>query len=216
MTTSFSYKVCRLLMMGVFGLLLYAFALPLAVQAQSQSRWLRTIQVITPVSDREVTGVLLDTLMEVINRQDIRVRRSPEDLDTQSFADLEKALINEGLDVTSATQVFITYRYESTQQGFFAQILDLYFIYRPTEFEEADIPILYLDATDPVIQNIMVNSGVPSEVNEAVTRPFIEQIAINQLMGSTVVKVGDRIIRDEKVADYEKRRLLAIIREKSY
>jgi hypothetical protein len=216
MYTLLSESARRLLMLTAVGACVLAGLLPGTAQAQSQSRWLRTVQVITPVNDREVTGILLDTLMTVIERRSLPVQRSPDDAETQSFSQLEQALLDEGLDVTSATQVFITYRYESTQQGFSAQILDLYFIYRSTEFEEADIPILYLDATDPVIQNIMVNSGVKSEVNEAVIRPFIEQLSINQLMGSTVVKVGERIIRDEKVADYEKRRLMAIIREKSY
>lgn len=190
----------------------------LAIPVQAQSRWLKTVEVITPVSDEQITGPLLDSLVTVASRNDIPVKRSPEDEEEISMQQLDNQLLDEGLDYSSATHVFVTYQYEASQLGLTTNILDMYFIFRPAGgFDENDIPILYLDATHPSIRNTLISSGTQLRVNEAAFLPFWDQLMINKLpQESQVVAEGGEIIRDSEEAKAVKAQLLATIRKFMY
>ncbi len=179
---------------------------------QAQTRWLQNVELITPVREQLVTRALLDTLSDVILRYDVVLKRSPEDADTLSYNALESELWTKGLDFTSATHLFVGYRLEANQRRFNAVITHLYFIYRPPEIVGIDEPIFYLDATQPMIQHVLNNSGTSSRFNEAAIIPFREQLTFHKLPESLLVSISGRAIRDSTEAVSEKNRLLATIR----
>lgn len=205
-------RFSSLLRMGIA-----TFAICLATGSSvAQSRWQQTVQAITPVVQDEITGALLDSLIEVTSRTGVPIRRSPDDTAEHTMAELSDLLLDEGLDVTSANQVFITYKYEADPRSFNSEIVELYFIYRPVEYEEADTPIAIVDATNPIVRNMLVSNGTRLESNEAVFEPFWDQLRLHQLENGTIVKVGGKILRDEAEAAREKERLLRIIKQFLY
>ncbi len=195
---------------------LFVAILALAPAAEAQSRWQQTVQAITPVRAEHITGALLDSLIAVSERGSVVLRRSPEDDTDRSILELEDLLYEEGLDITSANQMFVTYRYEADQRSFKTDILELYFIYRPVDYEDVDTPIAVVDATQPLVRNMLVSNGTALAANEAVFEPFWDQLRLHQLEEGTVVKVGTKIIRDEQEAAAEKDKLLKIIRRFLY
>ena len=145
------------------------------------------------------------------------MKRAPEDEAEVSLEELDNQILDEGLDYSSATHVFITYQYEATQLGLETDILSMYFIFRPFEGNENDIPILYLDATHPSVRNTLVSNGTQLRVNEAAFLPFWDQLMINKLPSeSQLVTVGGEIIRDPEEAAQEKAQLLNTIRQFMY
>lgn len=181
-------------------------------KAHAQTRWLQTVEMITPLQDDYVTRALLDSLVAALMYEDLPVKRSPEDTQPMSFVTLEDGLLNEGLDFTSATHLFVGYRLEANQRRFVSDITHLFFIYRPEEAGGIDEPILYLNGDSPIVQRVLERSGTPLPNNEAAVLPFMQQMTFHKLPESVVVKVGGDIIRDENEAAEEKKRLLATIR----
>ena len=184
--------------------------------AAAQSRWKQTVQLVTPVKSGELGAALVDTLVAVIHRNDIKVRRSYEDTTRYTALELEDMLLDEGFDITSANQVFLTFLYEADPRRFSDEITEMYFIYRPEEYEDSDVPILLVDATHPAVRNMLTSNGTTLEANEAVFEPFWDQLRLHQLEEGTVVQVGDRVIRDERIAVAEKERIIGIIRRFLY
>lgn len=185
-------------------------------EAKAQARWRQTVEIIAPVQQEEATGALLDTLVQVAERRNLRLRRSPEDEERLSFSALEEALLSEGVDFSSANRVFITYRFEADQRGLQTTIEDLYFIYRPEGGESQDIPIFSVDATEPVVQNTLTNSGLPERTNEVALRPFYQQLLFHNLPESQLVALGGEVIRDQEEAERERERVLRTIRRFLY
>lgn len=199
------------------NLLLFALAVVLFANgtASAQTRWLQTVEVIAPVDDYKVTGVFRDSLIQVIRRGKVELRRQP-DAPVWSFRVLEDDLFSEGLDFTSANQVFFTYRLEATQRGFTSEIEKIYFIYRPEGFEEVDMPIFYVDGRDPAVRRLILSGGTQMLANEAAFEPFYDQLTFHQMEESTVVSIGGRLIRDPERASMERERLLATVRRFMY
>ena len=183
--------------------------------AQAQTRWLQTVQVISPIDDFTVTGAFRDSLIQVIQRGQATLRREP-DGSVLSFRSLEDDLFREGLDFTSANRVFFTYKLEASQRGFHSEIQDIYFIYRPEGFEDVDLPIFYVDGRDPGIRRMIMSGGTQMFANEAAFEPFYDQLTFHQLENSTVVAIGGRVIRDPDRAAAERERLLATVRRFIY
>ncbi len=200
------------LALGVLGL---ACAWPRTGHAQAA--WRQTVQVIAPVETEEVTGILLDTLATALEKQDMPVRKEPNGPVT-TYGTLLRQLAQDGLDVTSATHVFITYRFHMTSAGTRYKILDLHFIFRPPTADGTDIPILCVDLTDPeVYQRFLVEGGTTLPYNEAAFLQFREKMSFHSLRDAVrVVQVGDHIIRDEKLAVAEKQRILKITTRFTY
>jgi hypothetical protein len=204
----FRYRTWSPLAGSVLAVVAVVGLWPGTVHAQ---RWLQHVEVITPVQEQAITQVLLDTLASVILREGLALKRSPDDPAALSAVDLEENLLNDGLDFTSATHLFIGYRLQADQRRFSNDITHLYFIYRPAEMDAVDIPILYIDATEPAIQDVINNSGTRLSTNEASFVPFREQITFHKLPESTVVSISGKIIRDSTQAAAEKQRLLSTI-----
>jgi hypothetical protein len=195
---------------------LILLVIPLSESA-GQAEWRKTVKVIVPVEDGSVTAPLADSVVAMAEAGKIPIRRAPAS-DTTTLADAGNALSKEGLALTSATHVFITYRYNLTDGALQRHIRSLHFIYRPTAQQGEDIPILYVDLThDNLRQELLVERGTPSFVNEVNFHPFGEQLGLQKLRKkATVVRVGNRIIRDAEQAAAEKRRVLRTIRRLTY
>ena len=199
----------RLLTTAAFAV---GLLLGLAPDAAAQGRWRQTVEIIAPVEDEGVTKTLLDSLVTTLNRSNISVQREREEgAQKMSMNALENQLYNQGLDISSANQVFLTYTLTGDQRGFGSEISEMYFVYRPVEYDDVDEPILYVDATDPAVQELLLNSGTVDPMNQEAFLPFNDQMMVHQLDKSVVTRFGDRIIRDEKEARQTRRDLLATI-----
>ena len=191
--------------------LLITVLLALAAPASmGQGRWAQTVQVVTPVAQDGAMAVLLDSLSNLGARGAITVRRAPEATAT-SYRALQNELLRDGLDITSANQVFISYHLEASQRGFSSSIQHFYFIYRPDGYEAIDLPILQVDAGEPAVQRLLLTGGTTLEHNQAAFEPFVEQVSFARLEESAVVSVGGRVIRDAEQGREERRRLLTTI-----
>lgn len=197
-------------------LLLGLLLVPVSESA-AQAQWQQTVQVIAPVEDGTVTRALMDSVMTVLETNSVPVQQSPQS-DTTSLRAIQDNLSGEGLALTSATHVFITYRYNLTSSDLQREILDLYFIYRPSAQQEEDIPVLYVDLSrDNLYEEVMVKRGTTLPSNEAAFLPFNQQLGFHNLRDVvTVVQVGDEIIRDPERAAVEKKRLLKITQNLTY
>lgn len=200
---------------GRLGILVLAFLLVPTSDSAAQADWQRTVKVIAPIKEGTIMRALTDSLMAAAKAGKLPIQRAPES-DTTTLSNVQQALSEEGLALTSATHAFITYRYQLRKSDLRREILDLHFIYRPNEGE--DIPIFYVDLTkDGLYHKMLVEKGTPSPVNELVSIPFAEQISLHKLQDEvTVVKVGNRIIRDSVKASTLKERTLATVRKLAY
>ncbi len=202
-----------------FTLVLFTVAILVGVmgpEAAAQSRWKQTVQLVTPIHSGELGAALVDTLVAVLHRNEIMVRRSLEDETLYTALELEDLLLDEGFDITSANQVFLTFLYEADPRTFSQEITQMNFIYRSEEYEEADIPIMVVNADHPAIRNMLTSNGTRLASNEAVFEPFWDQLRLHKLEDGMVVQVGDRVIRDEAIAMAEKDRIIDIIRKFLY
>lgn len=189
-----------------------------ASDAAGQAEWQRTVKVIAPVENGQVTSALTDSIVAMVEAQDVPLRRSPEANTATTLETIRTALSDDGLALSSATHAFLTYRFALRNSKLQRSILDLHLIYRPTAQQGSDIPILYVDLSDEQFyEPLLIEKGVPSTENEAVYHPFKEEIAFHGLLGTaTVVKVGNRIIRDPEQAAAEERQIIATIRKLAY
>ena len=187
-------------------------------ESAAQAEWQRTVQVIVPVEDGKTTRALTDSVVAMAEAQDAQIRRSPKSDTTAALETVKASLSNEGLALTSASHVFITYRFTLKNSRLKRNIRDLHFIYRPSAEQGKDVPILYVDLTEnQFYKDLLIEQGTPSSVNEAVYHPFKQQIAFHGLLETaTVVKVGNEIIRDPEQADAEKEQIMATIRRLTY
>lgn len=184
----------------------------------AQAEWQRTVKVIAPIEENTPTRALTDSVVGMAENQDLQLRRTPDAEQTASLEEIKSALSEDGLALTSATDVFITYRFILKGSRLQRDILDLHFIYRPSAEQGEDIPILYLDLTEnDLYQQLLVEKGLPSSVNEVAFQPFEEAVAFHSLQEEArVVQVGNQIIRDAEQAASEKRQIAGTIRELTY
>jgi len=182
---------------ATLAVVLLLFILPRDAQAQ---RWLQTTQVIAPVEAEMPTRALLDTLLNVIDRSDsLMVKRSPEDATRMPISELENTLLDQGIGLSSANNVFIDYRFEVNRDGFRERVTELFFIFRPPGTGEEDIPIMHLSGNDDWVADVLLNKGTTLVSNEAALRPFGDQIAFAKIVrqrSTRIVEIGDRTVRD--------------------
>lgn len=184
--------------------------------ARAQAVWRQSVKVIAPVRTEGVIGALLDTLVSVAKRRDLKLRRSPQASVPLAVGVLQERLLEQGVSLTSANRVFISYRFVSDPHGFETTIERFYFIYRPPGGDANDIPIFTVDATRPAIQKVLRNSGMPVITNQAAIRPFYEQLLFHKLPESQLVALGGRVIRDRELAEHRRQQVLQTIRRLLY
>ncbi|PSQ90761.1 MAG: hypothetical protein BRD43_01290 [Bacteroidetes bacterium QS_4_64_154] len=143
----FELSVERLFLPRLAALSLVLLLVPTAESA-GQAEWQRTVEVIVPVEEELVTRPLTDSIVAMIEAQALSPKRTPQSDTTATLEEIEASLSGEGLALTSATHVFITYRFTQSNGRLRRRILDLHFIYRPSAEQGEDIPILYLDLSE--------------------------------------------------------------------
>lgn len=200
---------------ATLAVVLFLFIMPRDAQAQ---RWLQTTQVIAPVEMNSPTRALLDTLVSVIDRSDsLMVKRSPDTTTRIPVSELENELLNSGIGLTSANNVFIDYRFEVNRDGFEESITELFFIFRPPGTGEEDIPVMHLSANDDWVRDVLRNKGTTLVSNEAALRPFGDQISFAKIVrerDARIVEIGDRTVREG--FDAKKRQLVDKITRLTY
>lgn len=188
--TSIRHLFLPVLVCGMF------FLCPPEAGAQ---QWLQTSQLITPIERDGASRALLDTLVQVIERRDdIEVKRSPNDSENLSLSELRDRLINEsGLGLTSANNVFIDYRFEIENRGFEESIESLQFVYRPPGEQQEDIQMLYVEATDEWVQKILKNKGTTLVTNEAALQTFSDQLSFARMVDDgQIVEIAGNTVRE--------------------
>jgi hypothetical protein len=213
----FGLSFKQLLSPRLAALSLVLLLLPTAESA-GQAEWQRTVEVIVPVEEELVTRPLTDSIVAMIEAQALSPKRTPQSDTTATLEEIEAALSGEGLALTSATHVFITYRFTQKSSRLRRDILDLHFIYRPSAEQGEDIPILYLDLSkNNLHQRLLVEKGTPVRINEAAFRSFEDQVRFSELQEeATVVRVGDRVLRDAEKAATAKQQILRTIQNLTY
>lgn len=200
--------------------LLGIFAFSMAPQEAEAQRWLQTARIITPIQDGSVRA-LLDTLISNMERnEDLRVLRSVEQQDPIRVSELrDKLLDEEGIGLTSATHVFIDYRFQMANKGFEEYIDSLFFIFRGGADEE-DIPIMYIDTTEDWAQDLIQEKGTTPTTNEAPSalRPFRDQLAFARIARrddeTQIVEIAGQTVRDGY--EQKKRQLIRKVQQLTY
>jgi hypothetical protein len=213
----FGLSFKQLLSPRLAALSLVLLLVPTAESA-GQAEWQRTVEVIVPVEEELVTRPLTDSIVAMIEAQALSPKRTPQSDTTATLEEIEAALSGEGLALTSATHVFITYRFTQKSSRLRRDILDFHFIYRPSAEQGEDIPILYLDLSkNNLHQRLLAEKGTPVRINEAAFRSFEGQLRFSELQEeATVVRVGDRVLRDAEKAATAKRQILRTIQNLTY
>lgn len=213
----FGLSFKQLLSPRLAALSLVLLLLPTAESA-GQAEWQRTVEVIVPVEEGLVTRALTDSAVAMVEAQALKPRRAPNTDTSATLKEIRAALSGEGLALTSATHVFITYRFTQKSSRLRRDILDFHFIYRPSAEQGEDIPILYLDLSkNNLHQRLLAEKGTPVRINEAAFRSFEGQLRFSELQEeATVVRVGDRVLRDAEKAATAKRQILRTIQNLTY
>lgn len=201
---------------GLLAFLLTAlfFAAP---QNASGQIWLQTARVITPVQDGP-TRVFLDSLVNVMERKDVKVKRSPDADETMRISDLRDELIDEvGIALKSANHAFIDYRFLIDNGGDFRQeIARIHFVFRPGP-QQTDTSVLYVDAQKPWVEKLIHQKGTSLRTNEAALIPFQRHLNfadIAKQKESKVVEISGETVREK--FDERKRALIRKVEELMY
>jgi hypothetical protein len=161
--------------------------------------WLQTSRVITPVGDGP-TRAFLDTLVNVIERKGIKVKRSPEAEEGVTVATLRNELIaEEGIGLGSANHAFIDYRFTIDNGSHFEQeITNIHFVFRPGP-DQSDVSVMYLNARKPWLETLIHQKGTSLRSNQAALIPFHRHLGFANVARrpeTQVVEIGGETVRE--------------------
>ncbi len=203
-----------------FWALVFAFVLfAIPVQQADAQRWLQTSQLYVDLTEMQRNSpprALMDTLTQVLTREDsIMVRRTP-DGERMPISDLKDELIDgPAIGLESANGMFVNYRFEIQNRGFEESIESLQYIYRPQGGNEEDIQMLYIDASDQWIKDLLRNKGTTLETNQAALKTFKDQLAFARMAkDGQVVQIAGETVREG--FEMEKRQLVQKIQRLTY
>lgn len=186
-----------------------------APDAKAQ-RWLQTSQLFVELQQDGPGRALLDTLVQVVERsEDIKVKRSPESNEKLSISDLRDKLINEkGIGLNSASHVFIDYKFMIENRGFEESIEAFKFIFRQSAGAE-DIQMMYVDANEPWVREILRSKGTTLRSNQAALKTFSDQLAFARMHDNgKIVEISGNTVREG--FERKKRKLVEKITRLTY
>lgn len=180
--------------------------------------WLQTARVVTPVGDGAVQAFLDTSVAVAERREDIELRRAPNQDETFSVSELQSRLIDDaGIGVGSANRVFLGYRFFlDSSGGFQEEITDAHFVFRPGP-NQSDIPVIYLDAEDQWAREVINKKGTSLLTNEAAMIPFRRHFRFSELARdeeTQIVEVAGQTVREG--FDERKEALLQKVEELMY
>jgi hypothetical protein len=183
---------------ALVGVLLAA-CLVVGPQTANAQLWLQTSRVVTPVEQGPVR-VFLDTLVTVMERRDLTVKRTPDAGERMTVSELRTTLIDEqGIGISSANHAFIVYRFTIDGGSDFQQeVAAIRFVFRPGP-NQADVPVLSLDARSGWVDNLLHNKGTDLRTNEAALIPFHRHFGFAQIARqeeTEIVEIGGQTVRD--------------------
>jgi len=183
---------------GLFGVGL-ALALMGLPQTANGQVWLQTARLVAPVEQGPVR-TLLDSVATVMERRGLRARRSPEPDTGRTVTALRRQLIDEeGVGIRSANHVFVDYRFAlDSGSSFRQQITSLHFVFRPGP-TQADVPILYLDAQENWVRELLRNKGTSLPTNEAALIPFRRHLGFADIARrdeTQIVEISGETVRE--------------------
>lgn len=201
---------------GILTFLLAALLLAAPRSAAGQT-WLQTARVITPVEDGPKRA-FLDTLVNVMERRKLSVKRSPNaDKEVRISTLRDKLITDAGIGLGSASHAFIDYRFTIDNGSNFEQeIARVHFVFRPGP-QQNDTSILYVDARKPWVKNILRQKGTSLRTNEAALIPFRHHLGfanIARQKTSKVVEIAGETVR--KKFDGRKRALIRKVERLMY
>lgn len=190
---------------GLVVLLLFAGGTP----AQAQ-QWAQSVEIVSEVKSGRPNRAFLDSLVQQMRARDsIRVRRSPEADDRVTLSRLQETLLEQGLGLFSANRVFVQYEFKTRGDNFVEQIRSLHYVFRPPAGGQTDVDILYLDASDPLVKDVLRNQGLPNPNNLEAVNFFKDDLSFANLTmahSADIVAVAGSPIRGE--FDERRQRLL--------
>lgn len=161
--------------------------------------WRQESQLMTVVEEDGALDLLLDSLSAAFEEApETLVRRSPQDTAAVSYRTLSSRLLDKGLGLISTSHLFIQYRFERTTTGLVETVEELHFIYRE-ESDEEDISLLYVSTDNPTVREVLLQSGVLSEVNMQTVTPFRRFLAFPRLVRkeeTTLVRMAGQPVRE--------------------
>ncbi len=179
-------------------------------------RWLQTSQLFVELERDGPARALLDTLVQVIGRKDsIKVKRSPQSNEKLSLSELKDELINgPGIGLNSASHVFIDYKFMIQNRGFEESIEAFKFIFRQGTASE-DVQMMYLDASQPWVDEILRNKGTSLRSNQAALKTFSDQLAFARMHeNGKIVEISGNTVREG--FERKKRKLVEKITRLTY
>ncbi len=200
---------------GLFALLLAALVLIWPQNASGQI-WLQTARVLTPIEDGP--RAFLDSLVNVMDKEDVMVKRSPDAKEPVKISELRNTLIDEeGIGLESANYAFIDYRFTIGNGGNFEQeVRRIHFVFRPGP-QQNDVSVMYLNARKPWVKKVIHQKGTALQTNEAALIPFYRHLGFANIARqeeSQVVEIGGETVRTE--FDERKEALIRKVEELMY
>jgi hypothetical protein len=183
---------------GTVSLIVASFFL-LGPQEACGQYWRQTARLATPVENGPLR-TFLDTLTHTIEEKELRVRRTSNQDKQMRLAELRDLLIKEhGTSISTANTLFIDYRFELDRGSRLERdIQHLQFHFRPGPRQE-DIPLLYLDAQQKWMQDLLIKKGTPPSSNLAAIIPFrrhLEFAHLARLDDTDIVEIGGTTVRE--------------------
>lgn len=190
----FLHRSHPIIIAGILAVSL-GFLSPQDVQGQY---WLQTARIATPVENGPIRA-FLDTLVHTIDERNLRIRRGPNQSERIPVSELRSTLIEKhGTGITTANTVFVGYRFEiDFGSRLERDLLSLHFHVRSGPAQE-DIPILYLDAQQRWVQEILLETGTDLPTNEAAIIPFrrhLDFVHLARQDDTRIVEIGGETVR---------------------
>lgn len=159
-------------------LLLSAGLLPSLAHAQL---WSQKAEIIVPNRPDGIVRAFVDSLGVTLDRNPEAVVRQIPGSERLPYRDLSQRLLAEGVDVRSASHLFVRYTFAHGQVGVEERIESVTLIYRPLVLDEPDLPLVHLSASNPHLQQLLARSGMRHVENLGAITPFRNGLAYPQL-----------------------------------
>jgi len=164
--------------MVLFVLLIAGLLLPAPAAAQF---WSQKAELIMPNRPDGIVRAFIDSIGTTLDRNPDAIVRQMPGSEQAPYHDLSKRLLAEGVDVRSASHLFVRYRFAHHQAGVEERIESVTLIYRPLILDEPDLPLIHLSAANPHLRQLLRRSGMRHIENLGAITPFRDGLAYPQL-----------------------------------
>jgi hypothetical protein len=189
---------------------------PSVAQAQF---WNQEAEIIVPNQPNSLVRAFIDSLGAEFDRTPgALVQRVPGG-DSVAYLDLSDALLEEGVDIRSASHLFVSYTFLHTATGLIESIRSVTLIYRPLSptLDEPDLALLHLKGDNEQLQTVLRTSGRRNPANLGAITPFRESLAypkLSQIDESHLVRFAGEELREG--FDLQRDHLLSLLTEFIY